>query len=287
MKTKTLLIAAATLAVGAITSQAQVYSQNIVGYINQTIAANHYQIIGSQLINGSDAVQTNGDIGATLISGPISSSASDATTSTNTQLAVWGGISYITYYFYTGSDADIAFAPATGHATGWYSRAGVRATFKLNSSHSAFMHNVSAIPLTNTVVGTVFQGTNVYVTQIKNGYNLLCLTPAVAGNSTNLVVDGSGNQAPFGLPMSLTSSTTAPPTQASNDSIAVWGGISFITYYFYKGADADVAFAPATGHATGFYSKAGVAMSAGVYPPVNQGFFIYHNGSTINWTNSF
>jgi hypothetical protein len=34
MKIKTLAIAAATLAVGAITSQAQVYSQNIVGYVN-------------------------------------------------------------------------------------------------------------------------------------------------------------------------------------------------------------------------------------------------------------
>jgi len=34
MKTKTLLIAAAALAVGVISSQAQVYSQNIVGYAN-------------------------------------------------------------------------------------------------------------------------------------------------------------------------------------------------------------------------------------------------------------
>ena len=34
---KTLLIAAATLAAGVISIQAQVYSQNIVGYMNQTL----------------------------------------------------------------------------------------------------------------------------------------------------------------------------------------------------------------------------------------------------------
>ncbi len=36
MKTKTLLIAAAALAAGIISSQAQVYSQNIVGYANRS-----------------------------------------------------------------------------------------------------------------------------------------------------------------------------------------------------------------------------------------------------------
>jgi len=37
MRTKTLLIAAAALAAGILTSSAQTYSQNIVGYVNQTI----------------------------------------------------------------------------------------------------------------------------------------------------------------------------------------------------------------------------------------------------------
>jgi len=42
MKIKTLAIAAATLAVGAITSQAQVYSQNVVGYVNIISPANAF-----------------------------------------------------------------------------------------------------------------------------------------------------------------------------------------------------------------------------------------------------
>jgi hypothetical protein len=48
MKAKTLLIAAATLAVGAITSQAQVYSQNIVGYINVQLT-NGFNLVANQL----------------------------------------------------------------------------------------------------------------------------------------------------------------------------------------------------------------------------------------------
>jgi hypothetical protein len=40
--------AAATLAVGAITSQAQVYSQNVVGYVNLTVT-NGYSLIANQL----------------------------------------------------------------------------------------------------------------------------------------------------------------------------------------------------------------------------------------------
>jgi len=45
---KTLLIAAAALAAGVITSQAQVYSQNIVGYVNQPVPAN-YTLMAVQL----------------------------------------------------------------------------------------------------------------------------------------------------------------------------------------------------------------------------------------------
>jgi len=39
MRTKTLIIASAALAVGILTSSAQTYSQNIVGYVNQVLPA--------------------------------------------------------------------------------------------------------------------------------------------------------------------------------------------------------------------------------------------------------
>jgi hypothetical protein len=60
MKTKSLLIAAATLAAGIISSQAAVYSQNIVGYVNAPVpAANAYSIIQNPLSDGNGNLLAN------------------------------------------------------------------------------------------------------------------------------------------------------------------------------------------------------------------------------------
>ncbi len=49
MRTKTLLIASAALAAGILAASAQTYSQNIVGYINQTLQPGTYQLINAAL----------------------------------------------------------------------------------------------------------------------------------------------------------------------------------------------------------------------------------------------
>jgi hypothetical protein len=60
MKTKTLLIAAAALAAGVISSQAQVYSQNIVGYVNVVIpGAAATSLIATPLDDGNANQLTN------------------------------------------------------------------------------------------------------------------------------------------------------------------------------------------------------------------------------------
>jgi len=66
MRTKTLLIAAAALAVGIISSEAQVYSQNIVGYANvPTTSANTYYLLECPFtVGASNGV--NEVFGATL-----------------------------------------------------------------------------------------------------------------------------------------------------------------------------------------------------------------------------
>jgi len=56
MKIKTLAIAAATLAVGAITSQAQVYSQNVVGYANVIAPAGQYVLVANPLDSGNNVI---------------------------------------------------------------------------------------------------------------------------------------------------------------------------------------------------------------------------------------
>ena len=76
MRTKTLLMTAAALAAGVIYSQAQgtVYSQNVVGYVNVTIPANGFNLVGNQLdlgpgSNSVDNVLTTGFLGAASGSG--------------------------------------------------------------------------------------------------------------------------------------------------------------------------------------------------------------------------
>src|SRR6516162_592977 len=57
---KTLLIAAAALAAGVISTQAQVYSQNIVGYCNVTLqGGGHYTLCASPFDDGKGNSGTN------------------------------------------------------------------------------------------------------------------------------------------------------------------------------------------------------------------------------------
>ena len=72
MKTK-ILLSIAVLAAGLVAAQADtVYSANVVGYYNFTVHPDGSAIVGNQLINGSDALQTNNDINACLTAGLIS-----------------------------------------------------------------------------------------------------------------------------------------------------------------------------------------------------------------------
>jgi len=269
---KTLLMAAAALAAGVITSQAQVYSQNVVGYVNQTIPAGGYQIIGSQLINGSDANATNGDVNATLINGLISDPNDPPSAGTNSQMIYWNGSGFTTFYYFNQADATTwegAASPA-----GWYLPSGAQASVNLQNGHATFIYNHSLIPMTVTTVGTVFQGTNVVT--INPGYNMINLLPPI---STNVVNNGTS----YALPLNLTSDPNDPPALTKQDGIVYWNGSGYTTFYYFNQADATTwegAASPA-----GFYLPSGAAMTA--QPSVNQGFFLWHLGSAIQWTNSF
>jgi hypothetical protein len=51
---KTLLIAAAALVAGVVSSQAQVYSANIVGYVNTTVTGGQFTLLSNPLDNGTN-----------------------------------------------------------------------------------------------------------------------------------------------------------------------------------------------------------------------------------------
>jgi len=244
-----------------------------VGYVNQAIPAGGYQIVGNQLINGSDSAATNGDINVCLSQGLVSSPNDPPSSSTNSQIYVWNGAGYATYYYFNQADATTweGFASPAG----WYDLAGNMANVKLTANQAAFVYNHSAAPMTITTVGNVFQGSNV-VTTINAGYNLVCLSVPVSTNPASTT---------FGLPGNMTSGPNDPPTLAQNDALFSWNGAGYATYYYFNQADATTWEGVAS--PAGFYDLAGNPIPPSAYPTVNQGFFLYHSGPSITWTNTF
>ena len=285
---KTLLIVAAALAAGMISTQAQnVYSQNVVGYVNQTIPAGAFQIVGSSLVNGTDVNATNGDINATLLTGLVSSPNDPPSTSSNSVIYVWSfaGQQYNTYYYFNSADAtywENSGGASPVYPAGWYDAGGTPASVTLTSGQAAFLQNHSSSPMTLTTVGTVKQGTN-FVT-INAGYNLISLQVPVSADPAN--TNG------FGLPGNLTSSPVDPPSQAANDTLYAWNtvGQQYATYFFFNSADAtswENGGGASPVYPAGFYDAGGTPMPPSAFPEVNQGFFLHHTGAPVTWTNAF
>ena len=157
---KTLLIAAAALAGSVISSQAQVYSQNIVGYINVPLAT------------GFNAMANQLDF--------------DGTGTNNTVATVFGTN-------LVAGTTVLAWEPSlAGYTTaGWVSSKGVLkwtgntngVSAALNEGSGVFVQSPSANSL--TLVGTVLQGTNLI--SLVQGYNLVSSVAPISGDIvTNL-----------------------------------------------------------------------------------------------------
>jgi hypothetical protein len=289
MRTKTLLTVAAALAVSAITSMAQTtYSQNVVGYINVTIPAGGFAPLGNTLINGSDVAKTNNDINACFGTGLISDSyiasiGGDPANGSNSMVFIWTGAFGSALYYFNATDATTW--EGFSSPAGWYDQSGTYYTgITVAQSQVAFLANSANSPaaMTATITGNVFQGTN--NTTIEPGYNFISYVAPIGG--TNPV--GSV----FGLPTTMTSIAHPPgdlPTMTTSDTIFTWnatglGGFNS-GYYYFNASDAtdwEGFSSPA-----GFYDQSGSPMPDSLYPTVNQGFFLYHNGSAISWNPSF
>jgi hypothetical protein len=282
---KTLLIAGAALAASIISIQAQtVYSQNVVGYINQTIPAGSFLPVGGSLINGSDVNQTNGNINTTITNGLVSD-VNGPPTGSNTTVYVWdsvhGGVA--TFSYFNAADATYWQQGGPGgpaYPAGFYDINGNALTYSLTPGLAVYLQNKFSYPITVTTVGTVFQGTN--VTPIVPGFQFLAFNAPVSDvpNSTNT----------YGLPSNLTSSTVGDLLH--NDSIYVWdsthGGVA--TFLWFSAADATYWEQGGPGgpaYPAGFYDINGNPLPSYDYPSANGGFYLDHIGSTIQWTNSF
>lgn len=154
---KTLLIAAAALAASAISSQAQVYSQNIVGYVNLPIVQG-YTVLANQL--DYDGTGTNNNLGT-----------------------VFGTNLLVNTAVYAWQPSSSGYASAT-----WINSKGTlkwngntnAVNAALNAGYGVFVYS----PATNnvTLVGTVLQQTNLQA--LAMGYNFVSSIAPVAGGLT-------------------------------------------------------------------------------------------------------
>jgi hypothetical protein len=156
MRTKTLLIAtAAALAAGIISSQAQVYSQNIVGYVNNPFNSG-YSSQANPLDNGAGNSLTN------LIN-------NTGGTYDGTFVYVWGGNSYTIYQFDSSQSTGIANAndsaalpsPSLPPGISWF----VNNAAASNNITYVGTVSVDAPPTGSQVVGTstnVISGSHAY-----------------------------------------------------------------------------------------------------------------------------
>jgi hypothetical protein len=156
MKTKTLLIAAAALAAGVMSSQAQgVYSQNIVGYVNLTIT-NGFNLVNIPL--DFDGTGTNNQVGTVI----------------GTNLP---NFSIVESWTPTGGFSGNTFGPTAKVPTPHWTSP----TTTYNPGEGVFIFDPSNGVVNLTIVGTVLQGglTNGYINQA--GYSLVGGQFPVAG----------------------------------------------------------------------------------------------------------
>jgi hypothetical protein len=156
MRTKTLLLSAAALSAGLLSSVAQsnVFSANVVGYINFNLT-NGFNLIASQLTT-------------------------DATPSNNTLQSVFGTnmpINTTVYAFVpaSGQFLSASYSSTKSGASWGGSTNAVNAA--LGAGGSVFVQTPSSVTL--TTVGNVVQGTNVI--PVAAGFNLLGSVAPISG----------------------------------------------------------------------------------------------------------
>jgi len=225
---KTLLIAAAALAAGVITSQAQVYSQNVVGYCN-VVYSNGVQALTANPLqagnNNGSAVFTNG-------------------IPDGSQIFQWNGVSSFNVFTY-----DAGLASALSLTSPWFNgdESDVSAPPTLGNGSGFFL--LPTATFTNTYVGSVAASVGSTVTNsLANGAQALVASIIpYAGSLTN---------------------TTIAFTPPDGTQIFIWnghGGFNASTYDvglasalsltspWFNGDESDVAPAPSINVAQGYF----------------------------------
>jgi len=166
MRTKTLLLSAAALVAGLATSQAQVYSQNVVGYATLTLNPNNYCLIAPTL--DVDGTGTNGSITSVL----------GTNCAVNTIVYAWNG---------SGFDS-LGYSVVRGQGTApiWNIAGVPDSTYPLNCGEGFWIVDPSDASV--TVSGNVLQGSlvNKFMPS-QNNYGLISDQVPLAGGLTSVL----------------------------------------------------------------------------------------------------
>ena len=268
---KMLLILGAALASSIITSQAQVYSQNVVGYVNTVTPAHSYSLIANPLYaTGPNGTNSVNDV---LVSGSFVSGGTGQTQSPNQSvLYAWNGAGYNTLFYWSSNDLTALNSGTYYGPNGWYDASFTLSSATLPQSGGAFLYNPSASGITNTFTGTVVQGsvTNTVVT----GFNLVSIPFPIASqslNSTNFSFPSYGDNA--------------------SEIAYIWNGTTFQNVFYYSAAyllSLDPNYI-ADGYVPGWYDAGGTIHPNGdaIWGNVGNSIFVYYPGPTTNWVSTF
>jgi hypothetical protein len=251
MRTKVLLIAVAALAAGVITSQAQVYSQNIVGYVNQPSLAGF-----NSLANPLDASSGSGinDSITNIINVFSGNYDSDV-------VYIWAGTHYTAYTIDSSWPTGVGNAADTAAVVGPI----------IPPGQSIFLDNFNGSN-TLTFVGTVHvdapaAGTNVVGTTT----NILSVSPVETLVSSVLPISGG------------ISSVLQLPANGSLDSCVIY--LPIITGGLQKGF---TAITIDSGWPTGFGNAADTAAVPEPVVNLGTGFFFYNlSGAPATWVQNY
>ena len=252
MRTKALILSAAIVAAGVASSMAQsnVYSLNVVGYVNVTLKAG-FNLVSVPLDNGSN----------NLINNILDDGAGGLLPDTST-LYPWAGSTYGGLVSY-----------ATG--AGWTPDGQVLATNSLPAGTAFFISLPKGSAATTvTFVGSVVQGTS--TTKVLPGYNLIGAASAVAnyaGFTSSNAVDAD-----------LGSNSWHIPANQDDSLLLYTNGVGYRIWQFI-GNDG---LGDPYGWNSGDPVAASDNTTNGPSIPVGQGFFLLNTHSGTNtWIQNF
>jgi len=217
---KTLLIAAAALAAGVISSQAQVYSQNVVGYVNVPVPS-----------------------GYSLIANPLSSGVSNGVTEALSPSQIPVGATILIYNLATGNYDQSQYAPGYNTAATVFidPNSGNDVPVPLIPPGRGFFIQNPGSSNTVTFTGTVITNT----VGLPSGYALVSSTLPIAGDITNAPIN-------LNLVVGATILIYNPTTGAYVQSQYAPGYNTAATVFIDPNSGNDV-ITPAIGVAQGFF----------------------------------